>query len=355
MTKTGTAMGTVWYMSPEQIRGKDVDERSDVYSLAMTLYEMLAGRLPFSKLNDESDFEVMSRIMTEEIPSPQEFYPSIPNWLVEIVMRGLKKTKADRIQNVNEFLTLLKNVYSPTNIERPETTKVELVYPSKILPSHYSEMIEIEGGWFEMGGNEGEINEKPVHKVYVDGFYISKFEVTQKQWRDITGNNPGAFQKCDDCPVDNVSWNDVQKFLNKLNSKTRRNYRLPTEAEWEFAARGGNKSRDFRFSGSNNVDEVAWYDNNSGSKTHPVGQKKPNELGIYDMSGNVWEWCSDRYDREYYNKSSEKNPQGPTGGRFYVLRGGSAASVDNYCRVAVRSWSDPDFRDNYGFRLVHNK
>ncbi len=217
----------------------------------------------------------------------------------------------------------------------------------------YEGMVLVEGGWFDMGSNDGLSDEKPIHRVYVNSFYIGKYEVTQKQWKEVMGNNPSHFSGCNDCPVENVSWNDIQDFLKKLNTQTGRKYRLPTEAEWEYAARGGNKSNGYKYSGSNNIADVAWYGTNSNNTIHNVGQKKPNELGIYDMSGSVWEWCSDLYDKEYYTKSLEKNPQGPTSGTSRVLRGGSWFDIDYICRTADRGWSKPrSFRHNYlGFRL----
>ncbi|RLD58109.1 MAG: sulfatase-modifying factor protein, partial [Bacteroidetes bacterium] len=162
-------------------------------------------------------------------------------------------------------------------------------------------MVFVKGGTFQMGSNNGGTDEKPVHRVSLDDFYIGKYEVTQKQWRKIMGNNPSHFFGCDNCPVETVSWNDVQKFITKLNQKTGQHYRLPTEAEWEYAARGGSFESPTKYAGNNYVDKVAWYYNNSNEKTHPVGEKKPNKIGIYDISGNVWEWCSDWYSNNYYN------------------------------------------------------
>jgi len=171
-------------------------------------------------------------------------------------------------------------------------------------------------------------------------------------------SNPSHF-KGDNLPVETVSWDDVQVFVTKLNQMTGINYRLPTETEWEYAARGGQSSFDkggqgeFEYAGSNNIDEVAWYDGNSDSKTHPVGQKLPNELGLYDMSGNVWEWCQDWYDAHYYKKSPANNPTGPTSGSYRVLRGGGWDIDAVYCRVAYRFYrtSGNRFIDR-GFRLV---
>ena len=213
-------------------------------------------------------------------------------------------------------------------------------------------MVPIKGGAFDMGDTfgDGYANERPVHRVVVEDFQLCKYPVTQAQWKAIMGDNPSFF-KGDDLPVENVSWNDAQTFIKKLNEKTGQKYRLPTEAEWEYAARGGNQSKGFAYAGSSDIDEVAWYAGNSGSKTHPVGKKKPNELGLCDMSGNVWEWCRDWYDDKYYGKSPEKNPAGPDSGSARVLRGGSWYGGADFCRVSSRLWNDPVDRDNrVGFR-----
>jgi|AntRauTorcE11898_2_1112593.scaffolds.fasta_scaffold04834_3 formylglycine-generating enzyme required for sulfatase activity len=222
------------------------------------------------------------------------------------------------------------------------------------------ELVKVEGGCFDMGCTIEQSNcdddEKPVHEVCVDDFYISKTEVTQKMWRKVMGNNHSRFDNCDNCPVENVSWKDVQEFIRKLNHKTNGNYRLPTEAEWEYAARGGKKSQDYKYAGSNDIGSVAWHFNNSGGKTHPVGQKQPNELGLYDMSGNVWEWCSDRYDSDYYKNSPRNNPQGPNSGSARVYRGGCWRYGARYCRVAFRDRVSPGLtRSNLGFRLSRDE
>ncbi len=217
------------------------------------------------------------------------------------------------------------------------------------------EMVAVKGGTFTMGGtseqgNDAESDEKPTHSVTLSDYYIGKFEVTQELWQAVMGNNPSYF-KGTNLPVEQVSWNDIQDFIRKLNKKTGTNFRLPTEAEWEYAARGGNKSNGYKYSGSNNIDNVAWYGSNSGSKTHPVGQKTPNELGIYDMSGNVWEWCQDWYGN--YSSSSQTNPKGPSSGSHRVLRGGSWYINAGYCRISHRFNYNPFNRNsNYGFRLV---
>ena len=213
------------------------------------------------------------------------------------------------------------------------------------------EMIFVEGGTFQMGSSSGLSVEKPVHSVTLSAFNIGKYEVTQAQWKAVMGNNPSSFTGCDDCPVENVSWNDVQQYISALNSQTGKNYRLPTEAEWEVSARGGKSSKGYTYSGSNDLNAVAWNTDNSSIKTHAVGGKQANELGIYDMSGNVWEWCSDWYGT--YNSYTETNPTGVSSGVSRVLRGGSWLADAFFCRSAIRIGFYHDYRDfNYGFRLV---
>ena len=219
-------------------------------------------------------------------------------------------------------------------------------------------MVFVEGGTFTMGGTEeqgedAEYREKNTHSVTLSDYYIGKYEVTQTQWESIMGSNPSGNwnTNSNNNPVDNVSWDDIQEFITKLNAQTGKRFRLPTEAEWEYAARGGNQSKGYKYSGSNNVGDVAWYADNSGNKTHPVGQKSPNELGIYDMSGNVWEWCQDWYGD--YSSESQTNPTGPSSGFLRVLRGGSWFNGARNCRVSNRYDIGPDIRNNtYGFRLA---
>ena len=217
------------------------------------------------------------------------------------------------------------------------------------------EMVRVEGGTFRMGAtseqkDEAWDREKPVHSVTLSGYYIGKTEVTQVLWEAVMGINPSRF-KGDYLPVENVSWDDCQEFIRKLNSMTGQNFRLPTEAEWEFACRGGNNSRGYKYSGSNNLGSVAWYDGNSGNKTHPVGTKAPNELGIYDMSGNVWEWCADWYGD--YSSGAQTNPTGPYGGSNRVYRGGSWNYDVGRCRSSNRDFYYPWIRDIIlGLRLA---
>ena len=216
-------------------------------------------------------------------------------------------------------------------------------------------MVWVNGGTFRMGAtSEQDCDaydiEKPVHSVTLSGYYIGKTEVTQALWKAVMGSNPSEF-KGDNLPVGNVSWYDCQEFIRKLNSLTGQNFRLPTEAEWEFACRGGNNSLGYKYSGSDSIDNVAWYDGNSGDKTHPVATKSANELGIYDMSGNVEEWCCDWYGD--YTSGAQTNPKGPESGSFPVYRGGSWLNGARYCRSSNRNYFDPAYRFNcLGLRLV---
>ena len=216
-------------------------------------------------------------------------------------------------------------------------------------------MVRVEGCTFRMGAtSEQDCDaydiEEPVHSVTLSSYYIGKTEVTQALWKAVMGSNPSKF-KGENLPVENVSWDDCQVFVRKLNSLTGQNFRLPTEAEWEFACRGGNNSLGYKYSGSDNIDNVAWFDCNSGRKTHFVATKSPNELGIYDMSGNVWEWCSDWYDK--YSSGAQANPKGPESGSCRVFRGGGWGSYAGYCRSSNRGYNTPTHRhDRLGLRLA---
>lgn len=217
-------------------------------------------------------------------------------------------------------------------------------------------MIKVAGGTFTMGANVGDSeaeSDETRHQVTLSDYYIGETEVTQALWKAVMGSNPSNF-KGDNLPVEMVSWNDCQEFISKLNAKTGATFSLPTEAEWEYAARGGSKSRGYKYSGSNSIDAVAWYTDNSGSKTHAVKTKQANELGIYDMSGNVWEWCSDWYGS--YGSSSQTNPTGALSGSSRVNRGDSWFNSARTCRVSFRNFSTPDdSNSNLGLRLALRK
>ena len=217
------------------------------------------------------------------------------------------------------------------------------------------DMVKVEAGTFMMGATSEMkkpfTDEKPVHQVTLtNDYYMGKYEVTQALWQVVMGSNPSKF-KGDNLPVEQVSWNDCQEFIGKLNGLTGKKFRLPTEAEWEYAARGGRKSRGYQYCGSSTISDVAWYNGNSGSKTHPVGSKQANELGIYDMSGNVYEWCQDWYGS--YVSSSQTNPTGAVSGSDRVFRGGCWGSDAGDCRSSFRRYDTPGSHYYFlGLRLV---
>ncbi|MDX1942862.1 MAG: formylglycine-generating enzyme family protein [Saprospiraceae bacterium] len=236
------------------------------------------------------------------------------------------------------YQTLSKDIYTET---LPDGTSFEL--------------IRIEGGSFRMGNDDESAYrwEKPAHLVHAPSFHLGKYPVTQALWESVMGENPSYF-KGSNRPVEQVSWDDVQIFIEKLNKITKRNYRLPSEVEWEYAARGGKQSKGFQFSGGNKLKEVGWYRENSHDETKPVGLKLPNELGLYDMSGNVREWCADAW-HENYEGAPEDGSVWTTGGdqARRVVRGGSWSSLDDSCRVSNRYFSLADIRSYYrGFRLA---
>lgn len=234
-------------------------------------------------------------------------------------------------------------------------------YTESVLGVEF-EMVAIQGGVYYMGSDDPDANddENPVHKVRLDDFYIAKYEVTQAQWEAIIGDNPSYHKNCDDCPAENIMFR-VEEFIDALNQVTGKNYRLPTEAEWEYVARGGQKMpsldnvSDFLYAGSNDLDEVGWYADNSSGTTKPVGQKAPNQLGIYDMTGNVWEPCQDKYYADYYNFSIPNNPVNPAMGDYQVLRGGSWFNDAYNCRNTNRIEGFRNYGSNArGIRLAHD-
>ena len=219
-------------------------------------------------------------------------------------------------------------------------------------------MVQIEGGTFIMGatseqGSNVDREEMPTHQVTLSSFSIGQTEVTQELWQAVMGNNPSEFRSAKH-PVEKVSWDDCQEFIMKLNALTGKGFRLPTEAEWEFAARGGNRSQGYKFSGSNNIDDVAWYDGNSSGRTHDVATKLPNELGLYDMSGNVFEWCQDSYDS--YRVEPQVNPIVANVLPFRIRRGGCYGCIAELgrCRVSYRERFPPsiNYFNDMGFRLA---
>lgn len=237
----------------------------------------------------------------------------------------------------------------------------------KVVDEIVKNMVHVTGGTFKMGTIEEKTVEQsgsavPQHLVTLSDYYISRFEVTQQEWAAVMGTTPSN-DVAPDHPVDNITWNDCQAFIQKLNKISGKNFRLPTEAEWEYAAKGGNKSRNYTYSGGNNINNVGWFEGNSTHEIrrqdtpdmtreiNNVGLKKPNELGLYDMSGNAEEWCADFY--APYTSSAAVNPQGPSSGSYHVMRGGNYNDDMSYCEVTRRRFASGTFKSgSCGLRLA---
>ena len=455
LTKTGSRMGTLIYMSPEQINdSKHMDTKTDVYSLGVTLYEMLTGRAPYNETT-ESDFRIMEKIVHQDLPDPRTVYPHISQSTLDLLklatcrdpsqrpqfdelLRGktlepaseaepepepvLKSGQEPKIQITPDhdeslsreaeisispadsisrkvviigwtigliaILTFIFVVIN-TNIVRGKKHNHAVQADTLIIEN---ELIFVQGGTYDMGSNYGEEEEQPVHQVRVSSFYIAKYVVTQAEfaqymqpqydWESEVGLG-------DNYPAYNVSWYDAIQYCNlrslaeglvpcytiagstnpdNWGSVPRdgndtwdavscnfgaNGYRLPTEAEWEFAARGGVKTQGCNYSGSNDPGSVAWYNENSGYKFQIVGTKAANELGLYDMSGNISELCWDWHSFSYYSSSPKNNPTGPTTGDVRLLRGGNYLDNAVYCRVSSRRFIPP-FDGLFGFRLCRS-
>ena len=214
------------------------------------------------------------------------------------------------------------------------------------------EMVFVKGGIFIMGSDDGKKDARPAHEVNLNDFHIGKFEFTQEQWIAVSGNNPSEIP-CMKCPVNDFGWEQLMDFFAKLNGLTGKNFRLPTEAEWEYAAQGGKKTKGHLYRGSNTIEEVAWLKANGNNQQHEVGLLKPNELGLYDMNGNAWELCQDWYDPKFYERSPKDNPVNLKEAKYRVSRGASWMSGADYCLRWYRNidhWHHN--RGNGGFRLV---
>ncbi len=224
---------------------------------------------------------------------------------------------------------------------------------SFVDPTTAMAFVKVPGGCFQMGDTlgGGSSDEKPAHEVCLDSFYMAQYEVTQGEYSKVVGSNPASFRRGERYPVEQVSWSDAQAFINTLNELSNRTYRLPTEAEWEYAARSDGQEE--KFAGGDDIAEYAWYAENSGRSTHPVGSKQPNGLGLHDLSGNVWEWCQDWYGSGYYAESPRDNPIGPPSGTYRVTRGGGWNDTARSLRLTDRNSKTPGYRNaRFGFRLV---
>ncbi|GJQ57905.1 MAG: formylglycine-generating enzyme family protein [Candidatus Scalindua sp. AMX11] len=300
--------------------------------------------------------ERFEKVMELDVDLPGEFY--------FLYGKALFHTQSyeSSLSNLINYLTLVgqDGVFydeAITLIVDSGTKQKEKMHRLEAVGDIEENMVLIQGGCFEMGDifDRGAVDEKPVHTVCISDFYLGKTEVTQKQWEEIVGDNPSKFTG-EDRPVERVSWHDVQDFIKKLNKKTGLHHRLPTEAEWEYAARSG--GGDEEWAGTNNKSEIAeygWFAHNSAKAgTQAVAWKKPNGLGLYDMMGNVWEWCSDWYDSDYYKISPEKDPEGPPEGSNRVIRGGGWKSKPEHLRTVNRNGFLPTSKKfaNIGFRLA---
>ncbi len=344
--------GTACYLSPEQRSNTEpLTPASDYYSLGATFYYLLTGELPYG-LAEAAPAAVRPAIQqggaVDLSRLPEEWCGTLANVLRKEPGARICAPRPQR-EAGGPF------VKSTLAVPRAFPPQMPSALP-KAVQELAGNMVWVEGGTFMMGGAAEQGDgcrgpETPVHEVSLDGFWISRYPVTQALWAAVVGGGPEHFKGCPECPVKGVGWLNVRRlFLHALNEMTGGQYRLPTEAEWEYAARGGRQSRGYTFSGSDDLGRVAWYAENSGGKAHPVGLKAPNELGLYDMSGNVWEWCSDTYAADYYSSSPLHNPQGRPAGTSHVFRGGSYESKPSFCRVAFRFGMSSSMAP--GFRLA---
>lgn len=356
---------TEGYAPQEQAEGAitRIGPWSDIYALGATLYRLATGQRPPKAsdiLYDGADaFSWKSTNVTLKF---QELVMAMMRYRCQerpqsasAVRKLIDKTSVVQQNGDQDERTIIVQQRPPMESQQPKSVRPEERY-FDVLNVPFT-MIKVEAGRFMMGATPEQVSEaltmeKPAHEVWVDSFYICKLLVTQRLWQVVMNENPSKSQIGDAFPVDSVSWNECQKFISKLNELTGEHFRLPTEAEWEFAARGGHLGRGYKYAGSNNLGDVAWFWNNSGGQTHPVAKKAPNELGIYDMCGNVWEWCSDFYGP--YSPNFQRNPTGNSSSRGdHVYRGGGWYSYAKSCRLSSRLNADSTFiSQTIGLRLA---
>ena len=338
---TGAAQAAVWLS-----KGKSIFDIRKKFDVTATEEAIARGFLPAidQGMKNKAD-EKENKNLSGEIAKLKK-----EKQLLAAEIEKLKKEKEKATIDSSQ-----KQILPATH---QSTAPLSVANPLPSTPKNYTdettgmEFVFVPGGCFQMGDTfgDGDADEKPVHEACVDGFYMGKYEVTQEEYQALTGVNPSESSKGSSYPVENVSWDDTQAFIKVLNSKSGKTFRLPTEAEWEYAARSGGKSE--KFAGSNSADGVAWYKANSGTGTHQVGTNLANGFGLYDMSGNVWEWCTDRHG-SYYESSPQQNPTGPVVGSNRVNRGGGWNYDQRSVRSANRAGNSPDNRfSNVGFRLL---
>lgn len=404
-TTVRTLAYSAGFSPAEQYVGlKQFSPQSDVYALAATFANMLTGKTPPEAIDLEFSLNDWSVCLPEEARGAvvhamaysrkdrtlsvrdfvKELYGNEPSVVekpvsqpaaeptveskTEVIGEGKKSTKKWWIIAACVAVAAVVGIVCAKFLSVGEDMEQKTEQKTESAPQLGSQtftvngvkftMVPVEGGTFTMGatseqGSDALEGEYPAHQVTLSDYYIGQTEVTQALWKAVMGSNPSD-SKGDNLPVEQVSWDDCQVFIQKLNQLTGKQFRLPTESEWEYAARGGRKSRGYKYAGDNDIGLVAWYEDNSGNETHPVATKQANELGVYDMSGNVEEWCSDWYDG--YQLSSQSDPQGPSSGSDRVGRGGSFFLDAMYCRVSNREYYTPDFRTfDLGLRLSCKK
>jgi len=381
-TSTNLGVGTTGYAPLEQADQKGEREFAptlDVYALGATYYKLLTGHTPASAIS------VLNRGLNT-LPLVKK---KVSQQSILAIKAAMEPLQANRCQSVDVFLNMLprvddETIFAPKKKHRmrywvllvtvllcigilfdpwqssDETTDEELPNMESVVVSNFDmPMVSVEGGSFLMGCDDKDNpdvdpDEHPVRYITVSSFYMGKYEVTQGLWRAVMEGGDAHKSKNDHYPVVNVTWKDIQTFIKRLNKKTGRRFRLPTEAEWEYAARGGNLSQATQYSGSSELEEVAWFSGNSGDRLHPVGRLKPNELGIFDLSGNVWEICSDWYGD--YQGDSLRNPMGCEQGYYHVIRGGDWNCSRYSCRVSCRQDNSlQSIGSHIGLRLVETK
>ena len=370
--------GTTGYAPLEQADASNEMEFSpsiDVYALGATYYKLLTAHVPDSAVD----------VLNSGLSTMPLVKKNVSQKSIDAIKAAMEPLKAKRLPNVQEFLDMLPRVDDDTIFYEKKERKLKkrwlvavLLTVLILLPSAYflffvkrkntplqvaafekalnMEMVRVEGGTFMMGSDSvsdpmADSDERPLRKVDLSTFYIGRYEVTLRQWDAVMRHTTDGSSKNADFPIHNITWDDVERFIDRLNEETGREYRLPTEAEWEYAARGGRHAEKYAYSGGKQPGPVAWFAENSNRTVHRVGGLQPNALGLYDMSGNVWELCSDYYGP--YDTLDVKDPQGPERGVYHVMRGGSCNSSPQSCRVTFRQDNSLMSGDAVvGFRLV---
>ncbi len=354
LTRTGTVLGSPIYMAPEQILAKEVDHRADIYALGMTLYVMLAGRPPFDD-EETSEFLIMKSCLEDPIRDPREFYPHIPQRMVDIIYSTIDRNIETRIESCDNLVNIIDRTEKKNNLISVSSNNR---FVTKEGPLENMNFVTLPGGKFMMGSSDEDQyaleSEKPRHETYVSAFEIMNTLVTNKMWYSFNSKNKEQIYH-EDYPVVKVTWFDIIDFINKLNLEDDEYYySLPTEIQWEYACRASKDHQRYWWGDrEDKLDLYAWYESNSDNKIHNVGTKKPNPWGLYDMLGNVAEWCDNWYKRyELLIEGDDKKARSDKS-RVKAVRGGSYMHGHAICSPAARIKFYPGFHFPYvGFRLI---